>query len=326
VADGAAQSAPWASAGTMGADAGAAGPSFLVDEWDHGQQRLRPAWCRVHELRPAAGDLGFVQATRARHARLLHQVRRQFAALRPEALQHQRRCSDGDEPDFDALVGAAIERRRGQGQDDRVLQRRQRAQREVAAAFLVDLSASTDFVLPTRSTAAVADADAQADDEGDVPLLYGVLPRRAPAVQAPKRRVIDVEKEAIALMCDALQTLGDAFAVYGFSGEGRHRVEFHIAKDFHEPMNGRRWAALAALQPRGATRMGASIRHALHKLARQPARRKLLIIVSDGYPQDRDYGPARGDGTCGREAQETYGLEDTAHALRQAGAAGITSF
>lgn len=308
--------APAPAGPTPALPAAADASSCLVDEWDHRQQRLLPGWCRLHVLRPQGGDLGFVRATRRRHAGLLRLVRHQFATLRPEALQVQRRCRDGDEPDFDALVTATLDRRRGLGQDDRVQRRRLRARREVAAAFLVDQSASTDFVLPEPGAANPAPRPADEDD--DSPYLYGPVPRRDQAPPALKRRVIDVEKEAVALMCDALQTLGDAFAVYGFSGEGRGRVEFLVAKDFHEPMNRRSWSALAALQPRGATRMGAAIRHALARLQRQPARRKLLIVLSDGYPQDQDYGPDRLD--------EAYALEDTAHALRQAEQAGVQTF
>jgi nitric oxide reductase NorD protein len=122
----------------------------------------------------------------------------------------------------------------------------------------------------------------------------------------------------MALMCDALQALGDSYAIYGFSGDGRDNVEFHVAKDFADKLSTRVWGALAAMQPRRSTRMGAAIRHALSKLARESAGIKVLIIVSDGYPEDHDYGSDRTD----RE----YGIQDTARALWEVERAGIADF
>jgi nitric oxide reductase activation protein len=91
-----------------------------------------------------------------------------------------------------------------------------------------------------------------------------------------------------------------------------------VAKDFADKLSARTWAALAAMEPRRSTRMGAAIRHALSKLARESASMKVLIIVSDGYPEDLDYGADRTD----RE----YGIQDTARALREAQHAGVMDF
>jgi nitric oxide reductase activation protein len=130
--------------------------------------------------------------------------------------------------------------------------------------------------------------------------------------------VIDVAKDALALMCQALQRLGDSCAIYGFSGDGRERVEFHVAKDFDDKLSATTWAALAAMEPLRSTRMGPAIRHAVTKLLHQAAHMKVLIIVSDGYPQDHDYGPDRKD--------DNYGIEDTACALREDERAGVIAF
>jgi nitric oxide reductase NorD protein len=91
-----------------------------------------------------------------------------------------------------------------------------------------------------------------------------------------------------------------------------------VAKDFRDRLSAQTWAALAAMEPLRSTRMGTAIRHALVKLLREPARMKVLVIVSDGYPQDHDYGPDRRD--------DSYGIEDTACALREAERAGVIAF
>jgi nitric oxide reductase NorD protein len=153
--------------------------------------------------------------------------------------------------------------------------------------------------------------------QADAVYLYDLV-LSAPPPSPPKRRVIDVAKDALALMCDALHTLGDCFAVYTFSGQGRAQVDFRIVKSFDDTVSSRTAGALAALRPHGATRTGAAIRHAAGQLARQPQRRRALIVVTDGYPEDIDYGPEPRD--------LRYGVEDTAHALREALALGVHTF
>ena len=224
------------------------------------------------------------------------------------------RTSDGDELELDAVIETVIDRRAGHATDEYLYVRRDRGLREVATAFLVDMSASTDFPIPDPAAGPAAAEPADHD-----PYVWGRYGAPAPDTPAtPKRRVIDVAREALALMCDALRSLGDSHAVYGFSGDGRDNVEFNVIKDFGDALSPRTWSALAAMEPRRSTRMGPAIRHAAAKLARQPMRKKVLIIVSDGYPEDRDYGPDRRD----RE----YGILDTARALQEAGHAGISTF
>lgn len=287
--------------------------SFLYDEWDyHGQAYLK-AWCRLYEHRLRGDDFAFIDDVRRRNALLARQIKRQFSFIKPESWHRVHRTSDGDELELAAVIDAVIDRRTGHATDEYLYVRRDRGLREVAAAFLVDMSASTDFPVPDPHRQSAADA---VEHDPIIWGRYGASPEVAPSL--PRRRVIDIAKEALALMCDALRTLGDSHAVYGFSGDGRDNVEFNVIKDFHDALSARSWAALAAMTPRRSTRMGPAIRHATAKLARQPERMKVLIVVSDGYPEDRDYGPDRRD----RE----YGILDTARALQEAERAGIATF
>jgi nitric oxide reductase NorD protein len=291
------------------------GRAHAVDEWDWRAQRFLPGWCTLYERRVSGGDARFIQGVRRRHAALAREVHRRFAALRPEALQRVHGAHDGDELELERVIEVMVERRAGRPQDRALYLRRDRTQRDVCAVFLVDTSASTDFVLPDPDARPAASAAAAADDDS---YLYAPLAAAAHAHAPAPRRVIDVAKDALALMCDALQVLGDRFAVYAFSGHGRAQVEFHVVKSFDDAVSARTAAALAALRPHGATRAGAAIRHASVLLARQPQRHKVLIVVSDGYPEDIDYGPEP------RELR--YAIEDTAHALREAEGLGINTF
>jgi nitric oxide reductase NorD protein len=283
--------------------------SFLYDEWDYHRQGYLKGWCRLYEHRLRGDDHQFLAGVRRRHADLATQVRRSFSFVRPESWHRVHATNEGEELDFDAVIAAMVDRRAGHVTDEHLYVRRERALREVATAFLLDMSGST--------SAPVVDPDApppEYEDDED-PFSFG-LKEQPPA--EPERRVLDIAKDALALMGEALQILGDEYAIYGFSGEGRDGVEFYVAKELHDAPSTRAWAALAAMEPRRYTRMGPAIRHATTKLGAVAARTKLLIVVSDGYPQDKDYGPTRGD--------NSYGLHDTARALQEAERARIATF
>jgi hypothetical protein len=288
--------------------------SFLYDEWDYHRRGYLRGWCRLHEER-LKGENGpaFLESVHHRHAALLARVRRQFQQIKPESTERVRKVSDGEEVDLDRAVEARSDIRAGLAPSERVYMRRDRARREVAAAFLVDLSASVREPVP--------DPDGEPEKprvpEYDQRQVWGMRP---PLVERDeeRRRVIDIQKEALALMVQALEALGDEYGIYGFSGENRENVEFYVAKELGDRLGLQVWNAIASMRPHRYTRMGTAIRHTIRKLERQDARRKVMLLISDGYPQDIDYGPDRDD----RE----YGIHDTAQALREAELAHIQTF
>jgi nitric oxide reductase NorD protein len=305
--------------------------SYLYKEWNHDETRYLPAWCRVFEQGLNGDDTEFIKEVRKRHPRLWQQVKRSFAAIRPAGFKRVHRLRDGDEIDFDRIIERRAEHYVARSDDDALFVRRERMARDVSVAFLVDMSASTSMLIPDlqgepAAKRAVAAEESDPDSNPDYPYLYGggmstrdteqsdTISRH---LDAP-RRVIDVAQDAVALMCEALHQLGDGFAVYGFSGDGREQVDFFIAKDFNEHLSGRTWAAIAAMQPKQSSRVGPAIRHSVHKIRKRSSARRLLIVISDGYPQDRDYGPTRED--------VEYGIQDTAQALREAEQQGIQTF
>ena len=295
--------------------------TYFYREWDYRSQSYLPDWCRLHEHHLRGEDYAFITGVRRRHALLAGQVKRHFGAIRPEAWHRVHRTPDGDELSLDSVVEAVIDRRSGHATDEHLYVRRDRAVRDVAAAFLLDMSRSTDSPVPDPAELAQAAIPSAPDPGEHDPYLRGGyfdFDEFDLGPGAPKRRVIDVAKESLAVMCDALQTLGDSHAIFGFSGSGRHNVEFHVAKEFSDRTSSRTWAALAAMEPIRYTRMGPPIRHTVTKLAAQPERTKVLVVVTDGYPQDEDYGPDRND--------RNYGIHDTARALEEAEAAGIATF
>jgi len=124
----------------------------------------------------------------------------------------------------------------------------------------------------------------------------------------------DAEREALVLLCEALETLGDRYAIYGFSGITRKRCEVYRIKRFEEPYSDSVQARISGIQPQDYTRMGVAIRHLSQLLSGVDARTKLLITLSDGKPDD--YTDYRG----------AYGIEDTRQALFEARRDGIHPF
>src|SRR6185503_15129678 len=130
----------------------------------------------------------------------------------------------------------------------------------------------------------------------------------------PGQRIIDIEKEGLVLMSEALEAVGDAYSMQGFTSEGRRNVKFYLIKDFSESYSAEVERRIGGISYQNNTRLGAAIRHATTRLAEQDARTKLMIVLSDGRPYDHDYGDSR------------YAREDTRMALRQARIEGITPF
>jgi nitric oxide reductase activation protein len=142
--------------------------------------------------------------------------------------------------------------------------------------------------------------------------------RRGEAMRRSYKRIIDVEKEAMVLLINALEAIGDVYGIYGFSGYGRENVEFYTVKDLNENFSDKVKRRIDRIAPLHATRMGPAIRHTTTKLDKVEARTKLLFLISDGRPQDRGYS---------REGVEKeYSVHDTKMALNEAKAKGVNAF
>src|SRR5437660_10520990 len=115
-------------------------------------------------------------------------------------------------------------------------------------------------------------------------------------------------------MSEALEAVGDVYSINGFTSEGRRNVKFYVVKDFDEQYSNEVKQRIGGITYQNNTRLGAAIRHATARLAKQDARTRLLIVLSDGLTYDPDYGDSR------------YAREDTREALRQAKIEGITPF
>ena len=288
----------------------------VYDEWDFRAGDYRPRWCVVREKTMSEGDVGFWQTVLHANSNMIQEVRRQFEQVRPETFRKIRRLQDGEEFDFDALVEAIVDQRLGLSLPDRVYWRRNKMERDVAVLFLLDMSASTGEAI---------DESRGGPDEWDAPgnpVDYMLWLRNRRAGDGPPRRtykrIIDLEKESAILLIQALETLGDKYGIYGFSGYGRENVEYYTIKDLNESLTEKVQKRIDKITPLHATRMGPAIRHSVKKLDDIDAKTKVLFLISDGRPQDRGYS---------REGVEKeYAVHDTRKALLEGKQKGIMPF
>jgi len=104
-------------------------------------------------------------------------------------------------------------------------------------------------------------------------------------------RFIDIQKNAALILGEGLASLGDRFAICGFSGNGRENCEYFVYKDFAEPWDRSRRGRIMAAVPRSSTRIGPALRHSGYRLTNIEARKRLIILISDGRPMDSGYDP-----------------------------------
>ena len=251
------------------------GAGVPLPEWDYRQQRLLPDHCRLQAMQARDAGLAGVPAHLQVKARRL---RRLFEAFKPRRhwLSGQ---ADGSEPDLNALLDFNVDRLRGlRPADARLYRSFRNAERDMSCLLLADLSLSTD---------------AWVNNE---------------------QRIIDVVRDSLFLFSEALQATGDRFAMYGFSSRRRNHIRFHTLKQFNETCNDAVRGRIQAIKPGYYTRMGAAIRHATGLLEKEPSGQKLLLLLTDGKPNDLDRYEGR------------YGIEDTRRAIQEAHEHGVRPF
>lgn len=261
--------------------------AFAYDEWDRELNDYRVGWSRVIEKKVKTGDRTFVELTRSRYRGVISSIRHQFQLMKPENLTRINRQIDGEDYDLNALVDFVIDRKADGRQSENIYTKRLRRERDVAVSILLDQSSSTARTI-TRN-----------------PLQ---------PYTHPGRRIIEIEKEGLVLMSEALDAVGDVYSINGFTSEGRRNVKFYVVKEFAEKYDAEVEKRIGGINFENNTRLGAAIRHAANKLLRQDSRTKLLIVLTDGRPYDHDYGDAR------------YAREDVREALTEAKMSGITPF
>jgi nitric oxide reductase NorD protein len=252
----------------------ALGDGVTYPEWDFRISAYRHDHCRVIECMASAEGESWQPDAPTR--RRIRQVRRQFEALRPRRVL-ERRQLDGFDLDTDAAVRSRCELRATGIGAEQIFEAHRANNRDLAVGILVDASLSTDGWVDNR-------------------------------------RVLDVEKEALTVLAHGLAGCGDSYAIYAFSSRGRELVRIETIKAFDGRLNERVLGRIAALRPGAYTRIGAALRHVAGRMIDRPETHRLILLLTDGKPNDMDHYEGR------------YGVEDTRKAVGEARRSGIRVF
>ncbi|PIQ23174.1 hypothetical protein COW36_19270 [bacterium (Candidatus Blackallbacteria) CG17_big_fil_post_rev_8_21_14_2_50_48_46] len=225
------------------------GHCLSYDEWDTRKRAYRRDWCKVYPRFQHEKDLEYYQQTLQDHGRVLNHLRKRFS-MQFNAWQTVRRQTQGEEPDYEALVENFAERFAGRTPSEKIYLSQRKKRREVSLILLMDLSLSSDGYTGGQ-------------------------------------RVLDVEKKAVILFSELLSEWGDRFQIDGFASHTRNQCEYLILKSFNENW-GQASARVGAVEPRGYTRIGPALRHATSLLEKEQSRSRWILLLSDGKPNDYD--------------------------------------
>ncbi|MEN8168973.1 MAG: VWA domain-containing protein [Pseudomonadota bacterium] len=251
------------------------GEGILLPEWDYKKRIMRDDYCCLQPM--LARDAS--PAPLPGHLRKTsRRLRNQFQGLAPARIWY-RGQEEGSEIDLDAYERFVSQRALGAvAEDGRLYRELRQGGRDLSCLLLADLSLSTDAAINNDA------------------------------------RIIDVIRDSLYLFADALDATGDRFALYGFSSRRRDHVRFHLLKNFDEKYGAKIRGRIEKIKPGYYTRMGTAIRQSTRLLAAQGGNQKLLLILTDGKPNDLDQYEGR------------YGIEDTRMAIQEARRQGLRPF
>jgi len=249
-------------------------------EWDYREGRYKRNWSWVQEKPLGEANLAEANRLTSQYAMALKRLKKAIQAQKPTRLAPKVRQFDGDDIDLNAVVAYVAERRAGMSPQPAIYRRRENKQRDVSVTLLADMSTSIMQHLP----------------EGG-------------------GRLVDRVRAGVLLFAESMEEVGDAYSIAGFCSKYRDNVTYYMIKDFNQPFTQQTKSVIGGMSGRLATRMGAAIRHATARFAGVESRRRLLLILSDGRPEDYDDGGDR-----------RYLHEDTRMAVKEAVSCGVHPF
>ncbi|SFM68283.1 nitric oxide reductase activation protein NorD [Methanolobus profundi] len=239
---------------------------YKYDEWDSTINDYRSEWSTINEIEPVGGSTAYYNKAMERYSNEISLLKHTFGLMKPEVFHRLKQQNDGTEIDIDAFTESLIAKKCGVNPDEGLYIRWDKHERDVATLFLMDVSASTRKVLG-----------------------------------ADGRSILEVEKDALIIMSQALESIGDNYAIYAFSGKSREAVEYFVIKEFDEKLSDDVARRISILQPASNTRLGPAIRHSIKKLEHAGASTKMLVLLSDGEPYDRSKGEDSYQGDIAQE-------------------------
>ena len=249
-------------------------------EWDYRESRYKRNWSWVQEKKLAESNITETNRLMNQYAMALKRLKKAIQSQKPTRLAPRLRQLDGEDMDLNAVVSYVVEKQAGRSPKPAIYRRREQRQREIAVTLLADMSTSIMQHLP----------------EGG-------------------GRLVDRVRAGVLLFAESMEEVGDAYSIAGFCSKYRDNVSYYTIKGFDEPLSQDIRSQIGGMSGRLATRMGAAIRHATACFDGIESRRRLLLILSDGRPEDYDDGGDR-----------RYLHEDTRMAVKEAVMRGVHPF
>lgn len=252
---------------------------YIYSEWDYKSKSETKSWVTLREMPTPSGDLQIINNIVEQHKHLAVRMKNLLHAIRHGGVRRIKKLEEGDEIDINAAIRAQIDIRQGVQPDPRIMMRTARKTTDISVLVLLDLSHSMND-----------------------------------KIKGQEQTALELTRQVSVLFANAIDTVGDPFAIHGFCSKSRHHVEYFRFKDFDQPYDDIPKARIAGMTGQLATRMGAAVRHATHYLNDQKSSKKLLMLITDGAPSDID---VRGD---------EYLIQDTKIAVEEADRNGIHTY
>jgi hypothetical protein len=223
---------------------------YMYDEWNNETQDYLYDWCHLSEIKSFYMDK-ICKTGDVLRKEQVRKVRQVFERLRPDMVKKKKNLLTGDDVVLDSLVKYLVEKKTGLYPEEKIYCKDFKDERDIATALLIDISGST-------------------------------------AENVDGQEVLEIEKSTAFLLAEGLKELGDKFGIFGFSGSGREKCSYYVFKKFEEAWKDEQQQRLIGCRPSSSTRIGVAIRHTAEKLKSVDSKRKLIIVITDGKPQDSD--------------------------------------
>jgi nitric oxide reductase NorD protein len=244
-------------------------------EWNFAKSEYKLDFCKVFPETINERNSDYYQQTIKQNSRVLLNLRKRFAQM-DNIFESVRRQPTGQDIDIDAVTDMYADIKARHTPDERIYLSKRKRRKELAILFLLDLSLSSDGYTAGN-------------------------------------RVLDVEKQVVIMFGEVLNEHEVTFEIGGFSSKTRNFCAYTTIKSFADTWDKGKYH-VGAVQPSGYTRIGPALRHAGARLKLQEARKKWLVLLSDGKPNDYD------------RYEGKYGINDVKQALRELNAENINTY
>jgi len=219
------------------------------DEWDYSKREYKEDFCKLYPKSITKTDVSYYKKTLKDNASTLMGLRKMLTNVNNK-YQQQRRQTQGEEFDIDAITDLYIDIHSGHTPSENIYLSKRKKEKDLSILMLLDISLSSDGY-------------------------------------AANNRVIDVEKQVSILFGEILNEFNVDFSIDCFYSKTRNYATYLTIKGFDESWDKSKFK-VGSVEPEGYTRIGTALRHSGALLDKRNTDNKWIILISDGKPNDYD--------------------------------------